>query len=283
MANPPPSKPRRVRGGIKAQSKRGAFAERWWAKRWIAVLEGFGLGARLARGRSYARQGQVTQISIEPDGVRAEVQGSRRAPYSVTIQVKPLSVSQWRLITDAIMRTPRFAAMLLNGQMPEDIEDAFREAQCELFPQSITDVRTDCSCPDWSNPCKHVAVVYYLIGEEFDRDPFLLFALRGRTRRDILATLTLDDEPSPEIAPYSGASGADCTRAATTGGAPAGQCVAAATSRPLSVLARQHFPRGCALRSLCKGCGTCADTARRDVARRLVRRAPHRHHPRSGN
>ena len=201
MANPPPSKPRRVRGGIKAQSKRGAFAERWWAKRWIAVLEGFGLGARLARGRSYARQGQVTQISIEPDGVRAEVQGSRRAPYSVTIQVKPLSVSQWRLITDAIMRTPRFAAMLLNGQMPEDIEDAFREAQCELFPQSITDVRTDCSCPDWSNPCKHVAVVYYLIGEEFDRDPFLLFALRGRTRRDILATLTLDDEPSPEIAP----------------------------------------------------------------------------------
>ena len=201
MANPPPSKPRRVSGGIKAQSKRGAFAERWWAKRWIAVLEGFGLGARLARGRSYARQGQVTQISIEPDGVRAEVQGSRRAPYSVTIQVKPLSVSQWRLITDAIMRTPRFAAMLLNGQMPEDIEDAFREAQCELFPQSIADVRTDCSCPDWSNPCKHVAAVYYLIGEEFDRDPFLLFALRGRTRRGILATLTLDDEPSPEDAP----------------------------------------------------------------------------------
>lgn len=198
---PPPSKPRRVGGGIKAQSKRGAFGERWWAKRWIAVLEGFGLGARLARARSYARQGQVTQITIEPDGVRAKVQGSRKTPYSVTIQVKPLTVAQWRLVTDAIMQTPRLAAMLLNGQMPEDIQDAFRAAQCELFPQSIADVRTECSCPDWSNPCKHVAAVYYLIGEEFDRDPFLLFALRGRTRDAILSTLALYEEPPPKTAP----------------------------------------------------------------------------------
>lgn len=187
---PPPSKPRRVAGGIKAHSKRGAFGERWWAKRWIAVLEGFGLGARLTRGRSYARAGQVTGIAIEPGGVRAKVQGSRKTPYTVTIKVKPLSAAQWRHVGQSIAETPRFAALLLSGDMPEDIEEAFNAAKCGLFPRSVADVRTECSCPDWSNPCKHVAAVYYLIGEEFDRDPFLLFTLRGMERDAFIASIS---------------------------------------------------------------------------------------------
>jgi uncharacterized Zn finger protein len=190
---PAPSKPRRVSGGIKAQSKRGAFGERWWAKQWIGVLEGFGLGARLPRGRSYARQGQVIDIAIGARGVRAKVQGSRKTPYAVTIQVKPLTPAQWRDVTKIISQTPRFVALLLNGEIPEDIEDAFRAAECGLFPRSIADLHTSCSCPDWSNPCKHVAAVYYLIGEEFDRDPFLLFALRGLERDVILASLSGDE------------------------------------------------------------------------------------------
>jgi uncharacterized Zn finger protein len=197
---PAPSKPRAVSGGIKAQSKRGPFGQRWWAKRWIGVLEGFGLGARLTRGRSYARRGQVIEIAIEPRGVRASVQGSRKAPYEVTIQVKPLGATQWRQVAENISQTPRFAAMLLNGEIPEDIEAAFQAANCELFPQSIADVRTECSCPDSSNPCKHVAAVYYLIGEEFDRDPFLLFALRGVERDAILPALAME-EPHWQTAP----------------------------------------------------------------------------------
>jgi uncharacterized Zn finger protein len=194
---PPPSRPRRVAGGIKAASKRGAFGERWWAKRWISVLEGFGLGARLARGKSYARHGQVVEIAIDPDGIRAKVQGSRKSPYIVTIQVAPLRAAQWTHVIEEISRTPRFAAMLLNEEMPEDIEDAFEAAKCALFPQSIAEVQTTCSCPDLSNPCKHVAAVYYLIGEEFDRDPFLLFALRGRKRDEIIPELSSEERAAP--------------------------------------------------------------------------------------
>lgn len=200
---PPPSKPRRVQGGIKAQSKRGAFGERWWAKRWIGVLEGFELGARLTRGRSYARAGQVTGIVIEAGGVRAKVQGSRKTPYTVTIQAKPLTAKEWQQVGKIISKTPRMAAMLLNGEMPEDIESAFTAAKCGLFPRSVADVRTACSCPDWSNPCKHVAAVYYLIGEEFDRDPFLLFTLRG-LERDAIAPLISAPEPPPRKRAASG-------------------------------------------------------------------------------
>jgi uncharacterized Zn finger protein len=81
-----------------------------------------------------------------------------------------------------------FAAKLLAGDMPEDIEDAFKAARVSLFP-SKSDLDTDCSCPDWANPCKHIAAVYYLLGERFDEDPFLIFLLRGRSKEELMEML----------------------------------------------------------------------------------------------
>jgi len=192
-----PSRPRRVSGGIKAQSQRGAFASRWWAKRWIAVLESFDIGARLGRGRSYARQGQVLDIQIAPGEVKAKVQGSRPRPYQVSIKLKPLSAADWRKLTEAMAEEARFGAKLLAGEMPTDIEEVFQAEGLSLFPKAHGDLKTECSCPDWSNPCKHIAAVYYLLGEAFDNDPFLMFRLRGMERETLLAQLgevVSDDE-----------------------------------------------------------------------------------------
>jgi uncharacterized Zn finger protein len=185
----PKTKRKRVRGGIKAQTQRGSFGTQWWAKRWIAVLEALDLGARLARGRSYARSGQVLDIAIEPGHVRAKVQGSRARPYTVAIRVAKLDKPAWRRATEGILAEARFAAKLLAGEMPREIEAVFAGAGAPLFPTSVRELHTECSCPDWSNPCKHIAAVYYLLGEEFDRDPFLLFALRGGSKSDVLAEL----------------------------------------------------------------------------------------------
>ncbi|HRD66096.1 MAG TPA: SWIM zinc finger family protein [Candidatus Competibacter sp.] len=185
----PASKPRRVSGGIKAQSQRGAFASRWWAKRWIAVLESFDIGARLGRGRSYARQGQVLDIQIAPGEVKAKVQGSRPRPYQVSIKLKPLSAAEWRKLAEAMAQEARFGAKLLAGEMPTDIEEVFRAEGLSLFPKTHGDLKTECSCPDYSNPCKHIAAVYYLLGEAFDNDPFLMFRLRGMEREALLAQL----------------------------------------------------------------------------------------------
>jgi uncharacterized Zn finger protein len=185
----PPSRPRVAKGGIRAHSKRGAFGESWWARRWVSVLESFELGARLGRGRSYARSGQVLEIVIERGRVEARVQGSRPAPYSVSIKVKTLSGQQWRRAAAALKREARFAAKLLASEMPEDVERAFESAGLSLFPERRKDLTTECSCPDWSNPCKHIAAVYYLLGEEFDRDPFLIFKLRGMAREELVGLL----------------------------------------------------------------------------------------------
>ena len=175
----PRSRPRQARGGIKAQSKRGTFGQSWWAQRWIAVLESFDIGARLGRGRSYARGGQVLSIDIAKGKVKARVQGSRPKPYDITIDVKALSPAEWKKLVGVLAGQALFAAKLLAGEMPQDIEQVFQEAGLSLFPSKLRDLTTDCSCPDWSNPCKHIAAVYYLLGEEFDRDPFLLFKLRA--------------------------------------------------------------------------------------------------------
>ncbi len=182
-----------------AQTKRGAFASGWWAKRWIAVLEAFELGTRLARGRSYARGGQVTQIALELGGVRAQVQGSRAKPYDVTIRLRPLDTKEWRSVAAAIANDVRLCTALLAGEMPEHIERAFSAAGTSLFPLSLTEMKTSCSCPDWSNPCKHVAAVFYLVGEEFDRDPFLLFVVRGLARDAVSDLFAPKPEPIATI------------------------------------------------------------------------------------
>src|SRR5215216_7801731 len=115
-----PTKPRAVKGGIKAQSKRGAFGESWWAKRWIAVLESFDIGARLNRGRSYARKGQVMNVEVGEGTVKAKVQGSSSRPYRITIRIKALSAADWKKLAHALSTEALFAAKLLAGEMPQE-------------------------------------------------------------------------------------------------------------------------------------------------------------------
>ncbi len=183
------SKPLAAQDGIKAVSQRGAFAKNWWAAQWIEALERLVDSGRLSRGRSYARKGQVLSIGETKNGVAARVQGSRSTPYKISIQVAPLSDAQWEKVLDALAEQAIFTAQLLAGDMPRDIDAAFKTAGVSLFPERRGDLTTDCSCPDFANPCKHVAATHYILGERFDEDPFLLFRLRGRTQEQILQGL----------------------------------------------------------------------------------------------
>ena len=185
----PPARPIRVEGGIKARSRRGAIGEQWWSRRFIAVLESYGLSGRLARGRSYARAGQVLDFELAQGKVTAQVQGSRVRPYRVRIGVLPLTKAQWRRVQERLASQALFRAKLLAGEMPHEIEDVFAECGTPLFPRSGTDLDMHCSCPDWGVPCKHLAAVCYVLAEEFDRDPFAMLAWRGQARDDLLAAL----------------------------------------------------------------------------------------------
>jgi uncharacterized Zn finger protein len=184
-----PSTPLRVEGGIATSKKRGQMAEAWWSQRFVDVLESYGLGGRMQRGRRYARQGQVLSLDVAPGELRAKVQGSRRTPYTVSVKAASPTSRQWKAIEDAFRARVGFVARLLAGEVPPELEDAFADAGVKLLPARWSDLRADCSCPDWGDPCKHVAAVLYVFADLLDVDPWLLLQWRGRTRDEILAAV----------------------------------------------------------------------------------------------
>jgi len=185
----PWSRPRKVTGGIKARSARGPIGEQWWSRRFIDVLESFGLQTRLARGRTYARSGQVLGLDIGTGHVTALVQGSRVKPYSVKLTVDPLTTRQWRRVEETLAARAVFRARLLAGEMPAEIEEVFADCGTPLFPKSTRDLTMTCTCPDWEVPCKHLAAVCYVLAEAFDADPFGMLAWRGKGRVELLTSL----------------------------------------------------------------------------------------------
>jgi uncharacterized Zn finger protein len=159
------------------------------------------MSGRLARGRSYARAGQVLDFELSQGKVTARVQGSRVRPYQVRIGVLPLTTAQWRRVQDRLASQALFRAKLLAGEMPREIEEVFAECGTPLFPRSPADLDMHCSCPDWEVPCKHLAAVCYVLAEEFDRDPFGMLAWRGQGRDDLLAALRRIQAASGQVGP----------------------------------------------------------------------------------
>lgn len=186
----PAARPRPVDGGIRARSARGAIATTWWGERFISLLESTEIGGRLQRGKTYARKGQVISLEVDVGVVNAVVQGSRARPYRVRIGARAFDKSEWASIEQELAGSAWYLARLLAGEMPEDIEDVFARLGVHLFPAGPQELSMDCTCPDWSVPCKHLAAAFYLLAESFDEDPFRILAWRGRSRDDLLENLS---------------------------------------------------------------------------------------------
>lgn len=161
----------------------------WWVQRWLELLDSYRFKKRLERGRNYAREGNVLSIDFEGAQVLAKIQGSEPDPYQVSLYIDSFTDEDWNYVIDTMSEKAIFSAQLLAGQMPETIEQVFIANGLNLFPFTLSDVRSRCSCPDKANPCKHIAAVYYQLGDRFSEDPFVIFQLRGRTKEQILESL----------------------------------------------------------------------------------------------
>ncbi|WP_433686871.1 SWIM zinc finger family protein [Micromonospora carbonacea] len=228
--------PRRVEGGLRARSTRGAIGRSWWSRRFLEVLESFALGTRLTRGRSYARAGQVLDLHVAPGVVTARVQGSRPRPYQVRIAVEPFPAARWEQLEAALAAQAFFTARLLAGDLPAELEEVFAATGAPLFPAGVDELDQHCSCPDHAVPCKHLAATFYLLAEAFDADPFELLHWRGRRRADLLDRLRAlraatgpgrddsnpgrDDGSGGTAAPVSTGDGRDAARTPGDQGAP---------------------------------------------------------------
>jgi uncharacterized Zn finger protein len=173
------------------------FSRTWWGKNFIAAIERLTDSGRLQRGRSYASGGKVKSFEIDGGLVTAKVRGSvnpyfgvtKEPLYTTTIDFTPISKAKWAAAIALVASKASLISRLLLNEIPDNIEDSFKTLGLHLLPASAKDFKTQCSCPDYSNPCKHIAGVYYLIAAELDRDPFLLFELRGLPREELKAEL----------------------------------------------------------------------------------------------
>ncbi len=185
------SKPRETKGGIRLRTKRGRMtSSNWWSGRWMRILDECIDSGRLSRGRSYARKGQVTNIEISPGRVIAFVQGTKKTPYRISLVFETVSEEAKEMLLMRFREHSSFAARLLAGEMPKEMEAAFMEAGIPLFPKRAEMRRFRCTCPDSTVTCKHMVAVLLLMAEVIDDDPFLLLKLRGIDRERLIALLT---------------------------------------------------------------------------------------------
>jgi uncharacterized Zn finger protein len=180
----------RYAAGIRAQESRSGSGRNWWAKRWQDVIEGMGLGARLGRGKNYALSGQVLSMEMSGNRIYSRVLGTREEPYDITIDFIAAEGEAKKRIISKIRSEPMTLARILADDLPTEVEMFFRDESLHLFPGGRLspgkyDMTTDCSCPDYANPCKHVSAVLIILGEEIARRPSTLLALRGITIKDL--------------------------------------------------------------------------------------------------
>jgi uncharacterized Zn finger protein len=161
----------------------------WWSQKWLELLDAYRFKKRLERARNYSRQGNVLSIEFKGAKVLAKVQGSEVEPYKVSLSLDHFSEEEWNYVIETMSQKAIFAAKLLAGEMPQNIEEVFTKNGLSLFPFTLSDVHSKCSCPDKANPCKHIGAVYYQLGDRFSEDPFVLFQLRGRTKEQIISDL----------------------------------------------------------------------------------------------
>ena len=193
-------RPRNVEGGIRAQPLSGFASRKWWSARWRDTLDTMCLQSRLQRGIHCARNGTVFQLELDPDRARARVQGSRWAPYEVSISLAPYGRNKWKALAGKLAEKPLLLAQMLAGQLPRDMESLCAEVDIALFPRDIQDLSLVCDCADSITPCKHIVAVYYVLGEVFAADPFFIFHMRGMSREGLLALMGLAPPPTVRAA-----------------------------------------------------------------------------------
>ncbi len=167
----------------------GLSQQSWWVEQWMELINTYRYKKRLERAWKYAREGNVLSIKFESQGVYAKVQGTEKEPYLVKLWLDMLNDEDWKFVLEEIAKQAKWSAQLLAGIMPKDIEKAFAASGKRLFPFNLEEINSQCSCPDKANPCKHISAIYFLMGDRFEEDPFILFQLRGRDKNTIISNL----------------------------------------------------------------------------------------------
>lgn len=173
---------------------------RWWGQRWLEAFDQLPAAAarRVQRGRAMARRGAVEDLRFAPGRITATVLEDRVTPYDVELAWPVADVDRWDAAVTALGTQLRFAAALLEGDLPHDLARVFADAGVPLFPDA-DELTPSCDCPERAALCRHVAALHTAAGVAIDRDPTVLFELRGQTRDEILRLVRTGRDHEPVV------------------------------------------------------------------------------------
>ncbi len=154
---------------------------------------------RLQRGRTYANTGRVAALSIVGSGIGAKVRGNYRPWYRVKLLFPPFTDQEREAVLALIRERPVLLAAVISGELPMELIDALKTAGIDLLPRDWGRLQRSCDCPDYGDPCKHMAAVYYVITREIDQNPFAIFLLRGLDLHAEFSLKNQENIPSPLV------------------------------------------------------------------------------------
>lgn len=189
--------PRRVRGGVRLGRKDAELAASWAAQRVIRLIESGAAPEAVREGLEYARSGQTKAFTITPGKIDALVQGRAERAYQTKLTLATIAAEGWDKATVAMAEQASYSARLLGGEVPSNIEDAFAPAGLRLFPASLEEMTSTCSCGHPTPWCKHAACAAYLLADKLAADAFVMFELRGIGRADLMDRLRAGRSVTP--------------------------------------------------------------------------------------
>ena len=184
--------PRRVRGGVKLKLKPDEQPESWVTQRLLRVAEMGAKGEVYREGLEYARAGQTKRFTLDGTLCEGIIQGRSDKPYTTTLALSPFDPEGQGRIIDAMADQVRYAAKLLAGELPSNIEDVFAPLGLRLFPTEPADIAPECTCPDWREDepwCKHAVCLTALLAERLGAEPMEVFGLHAMPGSDLIDAL----------------------------------------------------------------------------------------------
>jgi len=183
------TKIRKTKDGITPTSSDGTIEQSWWSENFLEAMDYFESDSRITQGKNYAKKGQVLDLQVDTGIITAKVQCTKARPFSVKIEFKMFSNEEWFQILKAMVEKASFAAELSLERIPRDIQKIFAKLHMSFFPKVKDDIKAACNCPDWANPCKHIAAVYFIFADILNTEPTLLFKIRGKSIVEITEIL----------------------------------------------------------------------------------------------
>ncbi len=162
-------------------------AHSWWSRRLLLSFERLGL--RLPPAPSSPPLAQP-QLYLELGSIRASFQEEQAV--GCRIEVEPFHDLEWEESLQRLAEADLAAAATLSvGKLPTQIEELFRPSGRKLIPDRAQEVRFECSCRAKFEPfvCPHLAWTLMEYARKLDREPWLLFLLRGRSEEEVELSL----------------------------------------------------------------------------------------------